>query len=549
MPARQNDKSTSTHLSRRQWIQFVVLSGLVTAHPKEDQETLRRHPTHPRCFLYRNKPTVFITASEHYGAVLNDEFDYIPYLDELARIGLNHSRLFAFYRELGHGPSPSAHPPLGYANTLAPRPGHEVMPWKRTGPGTAPDAGARFDLNQWNPAYFARLKDFVGQARRRDIVVEVTLFCHPYTELLWRLFPFHKDSNVNGAGFQITDLRQFLEEHDNTVIEYQKGFVRKMVEELNEFDNLYYEICNEPAADFNGSTPEHAGRIISWQLAMGEVIRDTEGKLPKRHLIAINADQRILKYTEDGKHFVELGDDQLFDDPRVDILNYHSIVAGQPGVGIAVQLQDFSGAAVGNIRTFLHARSHVTKPIVYDENWAGIVGGAPDNWIRNRMEAWETIVCGGSGYVHLDWSFSPQDPLGSGKTRLEDGRYLDARHLRRQLGVLSKLWHQIGPAEMSPREDVVVSVPHNCLAFASSRRDGKVHVIYIADARPGNPAVVGPVYGEARLRLPKRRYRVKALPSGDVHWRELVKATAESSEVRISLPEFWQDCALLLEAS
>src|SRR5574341_1036541 len=115
-------------------------------------------PGNPRCLLYRGAPVVLITATEHYGAVLNGDFDFIPYLDELARNRLNLSRLFTFYRELA-----SSIPPLDYANTLAPRPGREVMPWKRTGPGKAHDGGLKFDLTQWNPEYFARLKRFLSE--------------------------------------------------------------------------------------------------------------------------------------------------------------------------------------------------------------------------------------------------------------------------------------------------------------------------------------------------------------------------------------------------
>src|SRR4029450_13129846 len=105
----------------------------------ENGATFWRHPSNPRCFIYKGKPIVLITATEHYGAVLNGQFDYIPYLDELARNGLNLSRTFTLYRELE-----DSIPPLGYTNTLAPRPGQEMMPWKRTGPGKANDGRLKF---------------------------------------------------------------------------------------------------------------------------------------------------------------------------------------------------------------------------------------------------------------------------------------------------------------------------------------------------------------------------------------------------------------------
>ncbi len=64
----------------------------------------------------------------------------------------------------------------------------------------------------------------------------------------------------------------------------------------------------------------------------------------------------------------------------------------------------------------------MAKPIVFDENWVGVVRRSPTNWDRNRMEAWEMILAGGAGFDHLDWSFTPQDETGSGKAPIGDGR-------------------------------------------------------------------------------------------------------------------------------
>src|SRR3712207_6676218 len=111
------------------------------------------HPDNPHYFLFRGKPAVLITSGEHYGAVLNADFDYVPYLDELQGRGFNLTRTFAgTYREV---PGSFGIP----GNTLAPEPDRFVCPWPRgTTPG-AGDGGNKFDLGRWNPAYFARLKD------------------------------------------------------------------------------------------------------------------------------------------------------------------------------------------------------------------------------------------------------------------------------------------------------------------------------------------------------------------------------------------------------
>ncbi len=134
---------------------ILFLSAIVA--PATDKP-LSLHPENPHYFLFRGKPTILLTSGEHYGAVLNVDFDYLPYLDDCRPSIL---RTFSgTYRE-----DPSA---FGIVdNTQAPK--RFLSPWMR-------DAG-KFDLKRYDPAYFARLKDFVAQAGKRGVVVELSLFC------------------------------------------------------------------------------------------------------------------------------------------------------------------------------------------------------------------------------------------------------------------------------------------------------------------------------------------------------------------------------------
>jgi hypothetical protein len=491
--------------------------------------TFRRHPSNPRCFVYKGKPIVLVTATEHYGAVLNRQFDYVPYLDELARNALNLSRTFTFYRELE-----DSIPPLGYTNTLAPRPGQEVMPWKRTGPGNANDGGLKFDLNQWDPAYFTRMKAFLKAAAEREIIVEIVLFCNPYRSTIWSWFPLHPHNNVNGAGGKIAEVGQFMELHDSTIVDRQKEFVRKIVQELNEFDNIYFEISNETSA--RGNEPDIAARQDAWHLALSKVVREAEQNLPKKHLIAINAHQRIPSYEARGLRYTETGDAPYFKESLVDVINYHYMSRKAPGKGAAVL--ETAGTRFGNIFDFMEARRHISKPIVFDENYSGIIHGAADEWDRNRMEAWETILSGGAGFDHLDWSFTPEDPTGSGKAPIPDGRRLDARKFRRQLGVLARLWTESGPDRMKPNLKLVSSVPNQTLAVASGRDDGRVHVIYVADSRLKDGGFGDSVRGSMTLRLRPGEYEARVLPSGATEWAEATRLRAPREEIRLPLPEF-----------
>jgi hypothetical protein len=155
-------------------------------------EALSLHPKNPHYLLFRGAPAVLITSGEHYGAVLNLEFDYVPYLDELAAKGLNLTRTFSgVYCE-----SPKSFNIKG--NTLAPKALAYASPWARSAtPGYA-NGGGKFDLSKWDEAYFARLRDFVAQASVRKIVVEYVLFCPFYEDEMWALSPMNAANNVNG---------------------------------------------------------------------------------------------------------------------------------------------------------------------------------------------------------------------------------------------------------------------------------------------------------------------------------------------------------------
>ncbi|UCF35736.1 MAG: hypothetical protein JSU96_12955, partial [Acidobacteriota bacterium] len=157
-------------------------------------EPLRLHSQNPHYLEFREQPRILITSGEHYGAVLNREFDYVRYLDSLASDGLNLTRVFSgAYVE---------HPTAFNItrNTLAPKEGEFLCPWARSSePGYA-NGGNKFDLSRWDPAYFVRLADFIRQADRRDIVVEVTIFCPFYSDEQWKLSPMNRANNINGTG-------------------------------------------------------------------------------------------------------------------------------------------------------------------------------------------------------------------------------------------------------------------------------------------------------------------------------------------------------------
>lgn len=307
------------------------------------------HPENSHYFLWRGKPTVLLTSAEHYGAVLNSEFNGQAYLDTLAADELNYTRIFsgAYVEPLGA---------FGIArNTLAPEVGKLICPWARsTEPGYA-NGGNKFDLTQWDAAYFARLKDYVDLASQRNIVVEVTLFCPMYGEEQWALSPMNVANNVNGVGIVQGHSVHTLDQSGG-LLSYQESLVRKMVTELNPFDNVIYEICNEPY---------FGGVALDWQHHIVDTIVQTERKLPHQHLIAQNIANQTA--TIERPH------------PAVSIFNFH--YATPP---VAVTTNYSLNRAIGDDETGFNGQSNESY----------------------RTEGWAFIMAGGSLYNNLDYSFT-----------------------------------------------------------------------------------------------------------------------------------------------
>ncbi len=275
---------------------LLVLVGTamyaVTAQASQNGMTIRLHPDNPHYFLWRGKATVLITSGEHYGAVLNSAFDYKKYFKALESLDFNLTRTFSgAYCE-----------PVGafkiQNNTLAPAKNRLICPWARSDqPGYA-NGGNKFDLTKWDPAYFKRLRDFVGEAGKRGVVVELVLFCPFYEDAMWKLSPMNAANNVNGIGKMERKAVYTLKYPG--LLAVQDGMVRRIVEELKDFDNLYYEICNEPY--FGGVT-------LEWQAHIAKTIAETEADFKTKHLIAQNIANKYQKIVDPN--------------PLVSIFNFH----------------------------------------------------------------------------------------------------------------------------------------------------------------------------------------------------------------------------------
>ena len=467
---------------------------------------LELHPANPHYFLFRGKPAVLITSGEHYGAVLNLDFNFEKYLDVLKRDGLNLTRTFS-----GAYVEPSGAFNIA-RNTLAPGPGRFICPWARSDtPGYA-NGGNKFDLARWDNAYFRRLKAFVTAAAPRGVVVELNLFCPFYEENQWQLSPQNVRNNINSLGAVARTNVYTLDRHGG-LLSVHEAMARKIVTELKGFDNIYYEICNEPY--FGGVT-------LAWQRHIADIIAETEKAWPRRHLISQNIANGSAKV-----------DDPF---PAVSIFNFH--YANPP---------DTVGLNYGLAK-------------VIGDNETGFRG---TNDAPYRVEAWEFIIAGGGLFNNLDYSFVPGQEDGSFVYPASQPGGGNATY-RRQLRVLRDFIGGFEFIKMRPDNAVLHgSLPAGCVARALVE-PGRAYAIYLrfpvekrADRPVASPAGNGSSAGQAGsnltvalgLELPAGAYQAEWIDplTGAVLGTEKIQ---HAGGIRpLAAPPFAADIALRVKAA
>ncbi len=386
---------------------------------REKAAPLALHPENPHYFLFRGKPTVLVTSGEHYGAVLNLDFDYAAYLDALHKDGLNHTRTwYGTYREI-----PGS---FGITdNTLAPGPGRYICPWARSPEPGYSQGGNKFDLAKWDEAFFKRLKNFMAHASKRGVVVEMNLWCPNYDNNLWKASPMNAANNVNGVGSCPANEAYTLKHKD--LLGVQEAATRKVVQELKDFDNLYYEVCNEPY--FGGVTME-------WQHRIADVIVEAEKDFPHKHLISLNVANGRAKAT--NPH------------PAISIFNFH--YCHPPDV---VEMNYGLNKVIGENETGFRGKDDVLY----------------------RTEGWDFIVAGGALYNNLDYSFT---------TKVHDGTFLQYKSpgggspaFRSQMKVLKDFIHGFDFLRMAPNNGVLKGGAGPGPSARALVEPGKQYAIYV----------------------------------------------------------------------
>ncbi|MGH7221675.1 MAG: hypothetical protein ACRELF_00440, partial [Gemmataceae bacterium] len=190
---------------------------------------------------------------------------------------------------------------------------------------------------------------------------------------------------------------------DKALTAAQEALVRKLAAELKDFDNLYYEVCNEPY--FGGVTR-------AWNDRMAAVLRAAEKDLPTPHLIAQNISNGSTKIEKPN--------------PQVSIFNFHY---STPPDSVALNAK-------------------LKRPIGDDETGFRGNGDLP-----YRLEGWDFLLAGGAVYSNLDYSFSCKHPDGTAKVTTSPGGGGPA--LRKQLWILKEFMDGLDFVSMRPDNSII----------------------------------------------------------------------------------------------
>jgi uncharacterized protein DUF6298/collagenase-like protein with putative collagen-binding domain len=255
-------------------LMFTCISGFSQSSDEAGATgPLRVHPTNPRYFTDGSLKAIYMTGShERNNFQLSTKpdhlsvFNYNNYLNLLNENKHNFIRLWVWE----HGE-------------------WNPVPYVRSGPGMANDGQLQFDLNQFDQTYFDELRARVIAARDRGIYVGVMLFqgwsiangSYAPGYVAWDLHPFNSKNNSNAINGDADNDGEGREVHTlqlPVIVDLQKAYIRKVIDTLNDLDNIIWEISNE-------SPPES----IPWQYEMIKFIKEYEVRKPKQHLVWMSA--------------------------------------------------------------------------------------------------------------------------------------------------------------------------------------------------------------------------------------------------------------------
>ncbi|MBI5094571.1 MAG: cellulase family glycosylhydrolase [Candidatus Hydrogenedentes bacterium] len=475
---------------------------------------IRIHPDNPKLFEFRGQPRILVCATEHYGAVMNRPFRYERYLADAAEKAQTLTRLFCLFRE-----QQSSHNPY---STCKPESTDYISPYPRTGPGNAADGLPKYDLDQWNPEFFDRLHEFLTLASDYGIVVEVVILSNTYCEEVWALNPLKTGNNLGGV--ETIAWPEYITMRHPQTFARQRALVEKVVTEVHGYDNVLFEVCNEPTGLLPGIATSPPLEVVdAWQTELAKVIRETEARLPNRHLIAGQE-----AYKHDG---TRQGSDKSFREMFFDVVNIHPL-PNTVHAGVNYDLGQFMSKQLKlrALRDFCLSAYGERKPLNCDEDNAASRFKDFEGWTVHRKRAWTAVMCG-SHYDYIDFSIWPG---------IETGTEESQRCIRTWMKHLSEFAHSFDLVRARPLTGWL-KAPMTHTVESVFGVEGEDVAVYLADAREvDEPGAGEPLAEPVAFELPAGRFEMACFsPTSGLYspWTEVEGGRV----VRMVTPEFEDD--------
>ena len=214
----------------------LVAAGACAAG--DDSGRIQPYPPNPHYWQYQGRPLLLLGGSDDDNLFQWTGQKLTEQLDLLVSCGGNYIR-----------------------NTMSSRDEGNLFPFAKT--------GDRYDLDQWNPAYWERFDDLLRETRRRGIIVQIELFdMHDLIDAdLWDASPWNPRCNINytyrntrlphrpdpvayRGGESVGKPHPFFlsipaANDDRVLLDYQRRFVDRVLQHTLPHDHVLFCVSNE----------------------------------------------------------------------------------------------------------------------------------------------------------------------------------------------------------------------------------------------------------------------------------------------------------------
>ena len=237
---------------------------------------LKKSTMNPNYFEDAYGKPVFLVGSHTWsnfqdmGMAGDKQFDYDQYIDFMVHHHFNFMRFWNWEH-------------AAWATWTPEKMIIEPMPYVRTGPGLALDGKPKFDLAQFNEAYFDRMRARIIKAKQNGIYASIMLF-QAFSGVWLKGGKTHSNNAFAGHYYNVQnniqklngdkDNNKVLDIDDAAVRKYEEAYIKKIIDHVWDLDNVLYEVINE------GGNPD-------WDKFVIKTVRDYEKTKGKIHPIGI----------------------------------------------------------------------------------------------------------------------------------------------------------------------------------------------------------------------------------------------------------------------